>query len=337
MIERMQDRITLRVLTSPQDTAFDGRTIAAGRVLEWIDKAGYACAVGWSSSYCVTAYVGNVRFNRSVESGQLIELNARVIQTGRTSMQVHVSVSAADVKTGAYRQAMDCILVFVAVDEDRKPRAVPQWTPQDEVDVVLHSRAEERLAARREIRDAVMAESFSERGTTPRSRLRFLAAPSDANWGGNAHGGTVMRWIDEAAYSVAASWSSTDATAAYSGGIHFFRPIRIGDIVEIDARLIHTGSRSMHIATRVSSAPVESPGSLSLTTVCMSIFIDPDRTGGRRAVRSLELLSDEDHRLDQHARRLVDLRRELQELPVENGEGPRRPTMTSDRTMRTVS
>jgi acyl-CoA hydrolase len=29
--------------------------------------------------------------------------------------------------------------------------------------------------------------------------FRFLAAPADANWGGKAHGGTVMRWIDEAA------------------------------------------------------------------------------------------------------------------------------------------
>ena len=32
--------------------------------------------------------------------------------------------------------------------------------------------------------------------------LRFLAAPSDVNWGGKVHGGTVMRWIDEAALRV---------------------------------------------------------------------------------------------------------------------------------------
>ena len=39
------DRITLRFMTTPADTAAGGRSIAAGSVMEWIDKAGYACAV----------------------------------------------------------------------------------------------------------------------------------------------------------------------------------------------------------------------------------------------------------------------------------------------------
>lgn len=312
----MNDQSTLRILASPQDTALGGRTIAPGRILEWIDKAGYACAVGWAGSYCVTAYVGNIRFTRSVEPGQLIELNARIIHTGRTSMQVLVTVSAADVKGGRYEAALDCILVFVAIDDERRPQEIPQWEPTTDHDRVLHARAHERLTVRRAIRDAMLAESYSERGTTPRSRLRMLAAPGDANWGGNAHGGTVMRWINEAAYAVASSWSSTDAIASYSGGIHFLRPIRIGEIVEVDARLIHTGTDTMHIATRVSSAPAENPAALSLTTICMSIFVDPDVNGAPRTVRPVTLLSDEDHNLDKHARQLVAMRCELQHLPA---------------------
>lgn len=311
----MSDRITLRVLATPQDTALDDRTIAPGRILEWIDRAGYACAVGWSKAYCVTAYVGNVRFERSVEVGQLIELAARIIHTGRSSMQVLVTVAAADIKDGAYRTAMDCILVFVALGEDRRPREVPQWEPADDLGRLLNDRARERLGARQRIRDAMLGEGYSERGTAPRSRLRFLAAPSHENFGGNAHGGTVMRWIDEAAYTVAASWSSTAALASYAGGIHFLAPIRTGHLVELDARLIHTDSHAMHIAIRVSSAPAETPAALGLTTVCMSIFVDPDADGAPRPVRPLPLLSDEDLRLDAHARELADLRRGLHELP----------------------
>ena len=45
---------------------------SAGRVLEWIDKAGYAAAAGWSGTYAVTAYVGNVRFTRPVEVGEWV-------------------------------------------------------------------------------------------------------------------------------------------------------------------------------------------------------------------------------------------------------------------------
>ena len=53
--------VVLRLLATPTEVAALGETrVAAGRVLEWIDKAAYACAVGWSRTYCVTVYVGNI-------------------------------------------------------------------------------------------------------------------------------------------------------------------------------------------------------------------------------------------------------------------------------------
>jgi 4-hydroxybenzoyl-CoA thioesterase len=51
------------------DAGYSGN-VSGGRVPEWIDKAGYACAVGWSGSYCVTAYAGNVRFSRPVAASR---------------------------------------------------------------------------------------------------------------------------------------------------------------------------------------------------------------------------------------------------------------------------
>lgn len=306
------DKVTLRFLASPQDTAANGIDVAPGRILEWIDRAGYACAVGWAKSYCVTAYVGNMHFTRPVRRGQLVELTAQIIHTGTTSMQILVSVRASTLDSSStYRPTITCILVFVAIDEHRNPTPIPRWTPRQPAEIELHRSAQERLAARRVIRDRMLAESYTEHGTTPRSRLRFLAAPTHANWGGKTHGGTVMRWIDEAAYTVAASWSSDHAVASYSGGIHFLRPISIGNIVELDARLIHTSPDAMHIAIRVSSAPTREPRRLQLTTTCMSVFIDPDHRDRPRPVTALDLLSDEDIRLDQHARDLIEMRATL--------------------------
>ncbi len=310
------DRITLRFLAAPQDTAAGGATVAAGRVLEWIDKAGYACAVGWSASYCVTAYVGNVHFTRPIASGDMIEARARIIQTGRTSMQVLVTVGAADVRSREFTPATHCILVFVAVDAAGVPVEVPAWHPETGDDRLLNHRAEERLAPRRAIRDSMLAEAYTDEGTTARTVFRFLAAPADANYGGNAHGGTVLRWIDETAYACAAGWSSEAAVAVYSGGIHFFRPIRIGHIVEVDARLIHTGERSMHIAVHVRSGSPRTPHALELTTQCMSIFVDPGADGRAREVAPLVLHSDEDRRLDAHAIDLIRMRGELEALPI---------------------
>ena len=58
------------------------------------------------------------------------------------------------------------------------------------------------------------------------------------------HGGKVMRWIDEAAHVLATQWLGTGANiAVYAGGFRFYRPLRIGHLVEVEARLLHTGGR----------------------------------------------------------------------------------------------
>lgn len=62
---------TLRFLAKSTDAGYRA-TVDGGRVLEWVDKAGYACAAAWSGRYCVTAYVGNIRFSRPITAGQLV-------------------------------------------------------------------------------------------------------------------------------------------------------------------------------------------------------------------------------------------------------------------------
>lgn len=306
----MNDVVTLRFLASPTDVSEDGVSVQAGRVLEWIDKAGYACAVGYSGGYCVTAYVGNVHFTRPIQNGDLIEVTARVVHTGRSSMQVVVTVDAADVRDRIFRPRMDCILVFVAMDEHGRPKKVPQFEPADAATAQLAEGATERIAARAKIRDDMFAQEYTDAGTLQRETFRFLAAPTDVNWGGNAHGGFVMRWIDEVARACAMSWCKSEAVAVYSGGIHFMAPIHIGDIVELDARLIHTGPHSMHIAVHVRARdPRETEW--RETTRCMSIFVTLGDDGRASAVPQAVLRSEEDFRLDAHALDLVSRRAEL--------------------------
>jgi acyl-CoA hydrolase len=47
--------------------------------------------------------------------------------------------------------------------------------------------------------------------------LRFLANPSAVKFGGKVHGGTVMKWIDEAGYACATSWSNRYCVTAFTG------------------------------------------------------------------------------------------------------------------------
>ena len=306
----MRDRVTLRFLAAPGDAVADGSTVQAGSVLEWIDKAAYACAVGWSGLSCVTAYVGNVHFTRPIRPGDLVEANARVIHTGRTSIHVRVEVSSADAKAGEFEPSTHCIIIMVAVDAAGTPTKVPQWVPQTVEDLDFADGSELRIAARATIHDEMRRQVYSDAGTTPRIEFRFLAAPSVANFGGNAHGGTVLRWISDAASTCAASWSKKDSVAVYSGGVHFYRPIHIGHLVEIESRLIHTGPRSMHVVTHVRSGDPRT-GEYELTTRCMSILVTKGADGGALAVPPLELRSDEDRLLDAHAIRLIEMRADL--------------------------
>jgi 4-hydroxybenzoyl-CoA thioesterase len=311
------DRITLRFLATPADTAAGGSSVAAGSVMEWIDKAGYACAVGWSGAYCVTAYVGNVQHRRPIPPGSLVEVRARLVRTGRTSMHVVVSVLAGELSGRGLEPAVTCVLVFVAKDADGVPVAVPEWEASSEADRRLTDAALDRMAARAAIKSLMLQEDSSEASRAPRSALRFLAPPAVVNFGGKAHGGTVMRWIDEAAYACAVAWTGdARAVGVYSGGIHFLAPVRIGDIVEVDARIALTTKRSMHLSVRVDTADPRDPHQRVVTTRCMSIFAVPGEDGAALPVPQWMPELEEDRELEQRTRRIIELRRDIAPIPA---------------------
>ena len=299
--------VTLRFLAAPTDVALPGVNIQVGKVLEWIDKAGFACAVGWSKQYCVTAYVGDVVFVRPIQVGHIVEVAARVVHTGRTSMHIRVVVRSADPKIGVFSQSTACLMVFVSVDDDGRPIPVRPWVPITDEARELQRTALGRIEVRRRIEESMARQSYTDEGTAPSVTLRFMANPTDVNWGGKVHGGYVMAWIDEAAYLVGARWSGGMATAVYSGGIRFYRPMLIGHLVEVDARLLHTGRTSMHVSVHVRSGDPRD-GVMSLTTHCLTVFVALDDDARPRPIPTWQPASAEDRRLEAHAIELIGLR-----------------------------
>ena len=111
-------------------------------------------AAGWSGTYCVTAYVGGIKFERPVAIGDLVEVRARVLLTGNSSMHVGVEVSARDPRSDTPRRTTNCMMVFVAMDDARKPVAVPPFVPQTEGERELAAFAQRII----DLRAAVEAE-----------------------------------------------------------------------------------------------------------------------------------------------------------------------------------
>ncbi|WP_028281187.1 acyl-CoA thioesterase [Arthrobacter sp. H5] len=298
--------VTLRFLAAPTDLGHSG-SVDAGTVLEWVDKAAYAAAVGWAKSYCVTAYVGNIHFADPVNVGDMVEVEATIVYTGRSSLHIQTTVSSGDVQAAEATMRSQCLVIFVAVGPDGKPVPVPPYVPSSPEDIRRRDEAEARIAVRGEIVEAMRGQEYTAEGTAEQVTLRFLAAPTDVNWGGKVHGGTVMNWIDEAAYVCASRYCGMDTVAVFSGGVRFYRPLLIGDVVEVDARLVYTGNKGMHVAVHVRSGK-PTDGEMQLTTYCLTVMVARDEGGTAVPVPAWNPRSDEDRRLAAHARKLLEIR-----------------------------
>lgn len=140
--------ITLRFLAEPSTVNFGGK-VHGGTVMKWIDEAGYACATSWSKRYCVTVYVGGIRFHRPIMIGDLVEVEARLAYTGSTSMNIAVEVRSGDMKGGQLQKTTECLIVFVSVDSHGRPMPVASWAPATPGDVALAQSAKAQLDASR--------------------------------------------------------------------------------------------------------------------------------------------------------------------------------------------
>ncbi len=147
-----QRAITLRFLAEPSEVNFGGK-VHGGTVMKWIDQAGYTCAVGWSGQYCVTVYVGGIRFSHPIRIGDVVEVHATLIYTGNTSMHIAVDVRAGDPKTRQMQTTTHCIIIFVAVDPAGRPVPVPAWVPQSAEDHALMAYAQKLMALRQGIEE----------------------------------------------------------------------------------------------------------------------------------------------------------------------------------------
>jgi uncharacterized protein (TIGR00369 family) len=165
-----QRSTTLRFLAEPTHVNFGGK-VHGGAVMKWIDQAGYTCAAAWSGDYCVTVYVGGIHFLRPIKVGELVELRALVIHTGRTSIHVAIDVYAGDPRDprGAELQRCGhCVIVFVALDEAGRPKRVPPWQPESDVDRALEDYAR-RVIELRKVMDLEMESRLELLDAHPRA------------------------------------------------------------------------------------------------------------------------------------------------------------------------
>lgn len=143
-----------------------------------------------------------------------------------------------------------------------------------------------------------------------KTSFQFISEPSDINFGGKVHGGVVMKWIDQAAYTCARTWAESYCVTVYVGGIRFYKPINIGEVIKVDAAVIYTGNSSIHIMVEVYSRDF-SEHQFEKKTHCIIIFVAVDENGNPKKVKPWVPQSDQEKKLEEYAMRLKTLRENI--------------------------
>lgn len=100
-------------------------TIFGGRIMEWIDKAAAIVAMRHCRCVAVTASMDALNFYSPVNLGDIVVLKVSVNYVHKTSMEIGIRVEAEEPKTGLRKHTSSAYLTFVALDDQRKPVAVP--------------------------------------------------------------------------------------------------------------------------------------------------------------------------------------------------------------------
>lgn len=99
-------------------------TLFGGQALAWMDKAAFIAASRHARCTVVTARSEQIDFHTAVPQGAVVDLVARVVATGRSSLQVEVEMHSEALHSGERKLATRGRFTMVAVDTDGHPRPV---------------------------------------------------------------------------------------------------------------------------------------------------------------------------------------------------------------------
>ncbi len=116
--------------------------VHGGVIMRMVDESAALVAIKHSQSPAVvTARVERFDFLAPAFIGDVVSVHCEMRYVGRTSMEVGVKVVAEDLVTGETRHIASSNVIYVALDENRKPTPVPPLVPADDEEKAIIERA----------------------------------------------------------------------------------------------------------------------------------------------------------------------------------------------------
>lgn len=123
--ELPRGELVLRTVAMPADTNPSG-DIFGGWLLSQMDLAGGMMAKAVAKGRTATVAVDSMVFHRPVHVGDIVCCYAEIARRGTTSVTVHIQAWAVQATTGEGKKVTEGDFVFVALDDDRRPRLLPR-------------------------------------------------------------------------------------------------------------------------------------------------------------------------------------------------------------------
>lgn len=128
-----------------------------------------------------------------------------------------------------------------------------------------------------------------------RITLSQLMHPEHANLLGNVHGGWIMKLVDEAGALACMRHAQRKVVTVTIDSMDFRQPIRIGDLVILNAEVTYTGRTSMEAAVEVHA---ENPvtGEQMHTNTAYLVYVALDDSGRPTPVPPLRAETEEEEK-----------------------------------------
>lgn len=145
-------RVTLTQHMGPGEANTLGN-VHGGIIMKLCDEAGGMAATKHARRPAVTVVVDSMSFHSPVQIGNLVTFSAEVTWVGRTSMETRVVVHAEHLLTGETTHTNTAYFVYVALDTQGKPTAVPPLICETDDERERFARAVERQRYRLQQRE----------------------------------------------------------------------------------------------------------------------------------------------------------------------------------------
>ncbi|GMK46019.1 putative acyl-CoA thioester hydrolase YkhA [Paenibacillus glycanilyticus] len=136
-------RTVMTQIIFPLDTNHHD-TMFGGKVMEYMDKAAAIAAMRHARMQVVTASTDSLDFVAPIRVGEVIEVEAYVSWTNKSSMEVCVTVQSENLYTAERTTTVTAFFTFVALDDKGKPAKVPKVYPETEEEIRMFATAPER-------------------------------------------------------------------------------------------------------------------------------------------------------------------------------------------------